>query len=346
MATAPSLTFASLRAAIHKRQLAPVYLLHGEEGYFIDQLIKDFDTILTPDEKEFNQYVLYAPRIDLLEVGDICRRFPMMSDRLIVIVKEAQAVRADQLDRMARYVADPAPQTTLVICSRGEKAKGRKLLEALKKSGAVIFESKKIPDYQIGTHISALVKEQGLTVDPKSLEMLKEYVGNDLSKLYNEITKLTGILGKGAQITPESIEYNIGFSKEFNAYELVDALAARDGTRALRIADYFRSNPKASPLVLTSAAIFSFFADLLITYFERDKSEASLMRALGLKNSFQLKRFNIARSRYNAFQVIEIIRALRQFDTMSKGCGSRQNEHQLFRELIFHILTAPGHLGV
>lgn len=344
MASAPALTFASLRASIRKDNLAPVYILHGEEGYFIDELVNDFDNLLPPDEKEFDQYVLYAPRIDIKEVNDICRRIPMLSERQVVILKEAQSVRADQLDYLAKYVANPSPQTVLVICSRGEKIKGRLLIEAIKKSRAVVFESKKIPDYQIGTHISALIKDQGLTCDPKALEMLKEYIGNDMSKLYNEITKLTGILGRGARITPEAIEYNIGFSKEFNIYELVDALASRDSARAIRIADYFRSNPKAVPLVLASAAVFSFFADLMITYFEKDRSEPALMRALGLKNSFQMKRFNIARQRYNAFQVIEIIRAIRQFDIQSKGCGSRQNEHVLFRELIFHILTAPGHL--
>ncbi len=337
-------TFASLQSAIRAKNLSPVYLLHGEEGYFIDQLVKEFEDILPDDEKEFNQYVLYAPQVEMLSVVDICRRYPMMADRQVVILKEAQAVRADQLDRLAKYVADPSPQTVFVICSRGATAKGKQLLAALKTSKAVVFESKKIPDYQIGTHISTLIKDRGLSVAPKALEMLKEYVGNDLSRLYNEIDKLTTILGKGAQVTPEAIERNIGYSKEYNAFELVDALAAKDSAKVYRIADYFKANPKASPLVMTIASIFNFFSDLLIVHFTKDKSDASLMRALNLRSPFQLKRYAVGRQHYNAYQVIEIIRAIRRFDTQSKGCGSRQNEHVLFRELMFHILSAPGAL--
>jgi len=343
MAT-PAVSFADLKSNIKERRFAPVYLLHGEEGFFIDELVKCFENILTDDEKEFNQYVLYAPQTEMPAVVDICRRYPMMADYQVVILKEAQAVRADQLDRLAKYVAAPSPQTIFVVCCRGAAAKGKEFMAACRKYHAVIFESKKLSDYNIGPHISRLITERGLSVDPKALEMLKEYVGTDLSRLYNEIDKLTGILGRGAQVTPEAIERNIGMSKDYNCFELVDALAARDSLRVYRIADYFKNNPKASPTVLTVAMIFNFFADLLTIYFEKDKSDQALMRALNLKNSFALRRFNVARRNYNAFQVIEIIRALRQFDVRSKGCGSRQNEHALFRELMFHILTAPGHL--
>lgn len=344
MANAPALTFASLKTSISRGDLAPVYLLHGEEGFFIDELVKEFEKVLPDEFKDFNQTVVYGPRIDAGEVPNLCRGLPMMSDRRVVILKEAQAMRADQLDRLAKYVSDPTPTTVFVIACRGDKAKGRKFLDAIKKSHAVVFESKKIPDYQMGTHIQAMVREAGLSIDAKALEMLKEYIGNDMSKIYNEVTKLTGILGRGAQITPEAVELHVGVSKEYNVFELIEALAVRDSVKCIRITDYFRANPKASPTVMTVAGIFGFFSDLLITYFEKDKSDAGLMRALGLKSQFQLKRFNAARQRYNAFQVIEIIRAIRRCDIQTKGRGSRQNEHQLLRELVFHILTAPGHL--
>jgi DNA polymerase-3 subunit delta len=341
---AQAVTFENLRTALRAKNIAPVYLLHGEEGYFIDQLLTDFDTILTPDEKPFNQYVLYAPQVEMAEVVDICRRYPMMADRQVVILKECQSVRADLLDRLARYVAAPSPTTVLVICSRGAACKGKELMAALKKSDAIIFESKKIPEYQLGSHITTYINARGLNVQPKALEMLKEYIGSNLDRMYNELNKLINILGAGATVTPEAIEQHIGVSKEYNVFELVDALALRDSARAMRIAAYFRANPKAAPTVMITASIFSFFSDLLITYFEKDKTERGLMQALKLKSTFQLKRFNAARQRYNAFQVIEIIRAIRRFDAQTKGIGSRRNEYDLLQELIFRILTAPGTL--
>jgi DNA polymerase-3 subunit delta len=341
---AQAVTFENLRTSLRAKNISPVYLLHGEEGYFIDQLLKDFEAILSDDEKAFNQYVLYAPQVETAEVVDICRRYPMMSDYQVVILKECQSVRADQLDKLAKYVAEPSVSTVLVICSRGAACKGKELMSALKKSNAVIFESKKIPEYQLGGHISNYINARGRNVQPKALEMLKEYIGSNLDRMYNELDKLITILGKGATVTPEAIELHIGVSKEYNVFELVDALAVRDSAKAMRIANYFRANPKAVPTVMITASIFGFFSDLLITYFEKDKSERGLMQALKLKSTFQLKRFNAARQRYNAFQVIEIIRAIRKFDAQSKGIGSRRNEYDLLQELTFRILTAPGTL--
>jgi DNA polymerase-3 subunit delta len=341
---AQAVTFENLRTALRAKNIAPVYLLHGEEGYFIDQLLNDFENILAEDEKAFNQYVLYAPQVEAAEVIDICRRYPMMSDRQVVILKECQSVRADVLDKLAKYVAEPLASTLLVICSRGAACKGKELMSAIKKSNAVIFESKKIPEYQLGGHISNYINARGLNVQPKALEMLKEFIGTNLDRMYNELDKLIGILGKGATVTPEAVEQHIGVSKEYNAFELVDALASRDSAKAMRIVRYFRANPKAVPTVMITASIFGFFSDLMITYFEKDKSEHGLMQALKLKSTFQLKRFNVARQKYNAFQVIEIIRAIRRYDAQTKGIGSRRDEFDLLQELIFRILTAPGTL--
>lgn len=340
-----SVTFESLRQQISGRRLSPVYLLHGEEGYFIDVLVKDFENVLSPEEREFNQYVLYAPQVTPGEVMDICCRCPMMADRQMVILKEAQAVRADQINRLYRYVRNPSPSTILVICFRGATAKGKELLAAVKANG-VVYESKKITEYGAPALIASYIKQKGLSAEQKSLEMLRDFIGTDLSRLYNEIDKLASILGNGAAITPEAIERNVGISKEFNSFELVDALAVKDAVKVFRIAEYFRSNPKANPLVMTTAAIFNFFSDLLVLYFAKDKSDQGLMAELRLKTSYPLRRFRAAMRKYNAYQVIEVIWALRQFDTRSKGNGSRQNEHQLFHDLLFHILSAPGDLGI
>lgn len=341
---ARNITFEPLRALVRERKFSPVYVLHGEEGYFIDELLGEFENVLTPDEKDFNLTVLYAPRIELSQVPVICRRIPMMADFQMVIIKEAQAVRADALRVLVKYIGDVSPSTVLVVAARGESLKGDFLSAAKKSDNVVIFESKKIYENQLPDYIRGYISTRGLNVEPKALSMLGEYLGTDLSKLFNEIDKLISILGPGTTVTPEAIEKHIGFSKSFNAYELVDALAVKDTNKVFRIAGYFKANPRAVPLVVVTATVFSFFSDLLITYFAKDKSEKALMNLLGLKWPVQFRKFANGRTRYNAYQVIEIIRAIRAFDSQSKGHDSRRNEHELFHELMYHILTAPGNL--
>lgn len=337
-------TFESIRKDIRSRRLAPVYLLHGEEGYFIDELVKEFENVLPDDEKAFNQYVLYAPEVQPAQVYDLCHRIPMMSDRQVVILKEAQVVSADRLNKLHTYAAAPVATTVLVICCRGAQAKGKDLLAALRRSGAVIFESKKVTDYNAPAVIGQYIKEKGLSAEQKSLEMLRDFIGTDLSRLFNEIDKLASILPAGATVTPEVVERNIGISREFNSFELVDALAVRDAGKCFRIAAYFRANPKAAPLVMVTASIFNFFADVLTAHYSADRSDSGLMSALGLRNNFALRRIKSGMANYSPVKVVEIISAIRTFDARSKGVGSRQNDQQLFYDLLFHILTAPGRI--
>lgn len=344
MAAAPAPTYESIVKSLEERRYAPVYLLHGEEGYYIDALSKKFEDILSDDEKAFNQYILHAPETEPSQVMDLCHRIPMMSDRQVVILKEAQAIRADKLNKLHSYVADPVPSTILVICCRGAVAKGKDLMAALKKSGAVVFESKKVSDYNAPALIGNYIRSKGLSAGQKALEMLRDFIGTDLSRLFNEVDKLASLLAPSAEITPEVIELHIGVSREFNSFELVDAIAARDGARAFRILAYFRSNPKAVPLVMACASVFNFFADLLQAYYSPDRSDAGIMAELKLRNQFALRRIRLGMSRYTAVQVVEILSAIRNFDVQSKGVGSRQNEHQLFYDLIYHILSAPGRL--
>lgn len=344
MASLPAPTFEGIVKALKEKRLAPVYLLHGEEGYFIDALASEFEKVLGEDEQVFNQYVVYAPDTEASRVCELCRGVPMMSDRLMVILREAQAVNASYLDKLKNYVANPSPTTTLVICFRGAKAKGKELMAALKKCNAVVFESKKLQDYNIAPYIERYIKSKGLGAEQKAVEMLRDYVGTDLSRLYNEIDKLSTLLPSGGAVTPELVERHIGVSKEYNTFELVDAFAARDPNRVFRILTYFRSNPKAVPLVVASSLIFNFFADLLQAYYVPGGSDAAISQELKLTNSFALKRIRLGMSRYNAFQIIEILGAIRRFDTAAKGVESRQNEHQLFLDLAYHILSAPGRL--
>ncbi len=343
MAAPQATGFEDIRKALKKGDIAPVYILHGEEGYFIDELARDFENILPEADKEFNQYVLYAPDTEPEAVIDLCRRIPMMADRQVVIVKEAQAVRADKIARLKTYVAAPVASTVLVICARGAALKGKDLFDAAKKGGAVVFESKKVAEWNVGAYIEAYINKKGLNADRKALDMLRDFIGTDLSRLYNEIDKLASLLPPNATITPEAVELNIGVSREYNTFELVDAVAARDAAKVFRILAYFRSNPKAVPLVMAVASIFNFFTDLLVAYYTPDRSDSGLMAALGCK-PFALKRIKLGMSRYNALQTVEIIGAIRDFDVKSKGVGSRQNEHQLFHELAYHILSATGRL--
>ena len=340
---APAVTYDSICRQLAAKQFAPVYLLHGDEGYYIDELVRRFENILSEEEREFNLHVLYAPEVEPGAVMDLCMQYPMMADRQVVILKEAQSVPADRINKLHRYVASPAETTILVICCRGAQARGKELLAAVRAKG-VNFESKKLSDCNAPAVIGAFIKAKGLKADPKALDMLIDYVGTDLSRLYNEIDKLMTALGAGATVTAEAVERNIGMSKDYNNFELVDALAVKDSGKVFRIADYFRSNPKNNPLVVSASTIFSFFADLLAAYYCADKSDNGIMAELKLRWPGQIKRYRAAMQRYNAFQVIEIIATIRRYDAMSKGVGSRQSDHNLFHDRLFHILTAPGNI--
>lgn len=338
-------TFPELRRQLAaKTTLAPVYLLHGEEGYYIDELVKDFEALVPEEERDFNLYILYAPESGVETVMDVCHRYPMMAERQVVIVKEAQAIRADQLNKLHSYVERPNPTTVLVISCRGAQAKGKELLAAVKKNG-VIFESKRLSERNVLPVISDLIKEKRLNVDPKALSMLRDYIGVDLARLYNEIDKLALILGPGAMITPEAIERNIGISKDYNNFELVDAVNTRNAAKAFAIVEYFRNNPKNNPTVMTVSSLFNQFSNLLIYHYTRDKSPSGYLDALGLRSPWALKGYETAARNYNVRQTIEIISAIREFDTRSKGIGSRQNEYDLLKDLIFHTLTARGFIG-
>ncbi len=340
-----AVTFDSLKSQLAKRQYAPVYLLHGEEGYYIDALVKIFEQILPIEERDFNMYTMYAPEVSVDTVMDTCRRYPMMSEYQVVILKEAQAINAAQLNRLHLYASQPSPTTILVICCRGAVAKAKDLIAEIKKNNGVVFLSEKIKERNAINNIGSYIKLKGLNAEPKALEMLRDYIGTDLSRLYNEIDKLALILGANAMITPESIERNIGVSKDYNNFELIDALAQKDSLRAYKIIEYFRQNSKNNPAVVTVMALFGYFSDLLTLYFTKDKSEANLKSMVGAKWDIQFAKFKHGMRNYNAYQVIEIVAAIRDFDAKSKGIGSRQNEYLLLKDLVFHILSAPGDIN-
>lgn len=343
MAPAPALTFDSLRSAIVAKVLHPVYILHGEEGYYLDRLVELFEGLIPEEDRDFNLHVFYAPRVDADMVMGVASQAPMMSERQVVIVKECQELRADQVNRYHRYVGNPSASTVFVMCFRGETAKGKDLLAAAKKQKAVMFESKRIPEWKIEGEIARVLRDRGLTADPKATSLLAEHVGTDLARIHNEVDKLANILPPRAAVTADAVSAHIGKSKEYNNFELVDAIANKDAAKVFRIVAAFASNPKANPAVLTATALFGFFSDMLIVWYTPDRnSDKALMEALKLKSQIQLRRYRAGLRCYNARMVIEIIHAIRAFDGQIKGNGSRRNEFHLLHELCYHILTAPG----
>ena len=320
--------------------------MHGEESYFIDELTNLFANVLPESERDFNLYTIYAQESNAATIADTCRRFPMISEYQIVIVKDLQTIKSDQLKPLIEYLSNPTPTTVLVLCLRGVKLTTKTLPSAVKAAGGVVFESAKLKDNQVSPEIQAIAKDLGLNIEPKGIFMLRDYVGTDVSRLYNQIEKLATILPPGATITPETIELNIGISKDFNNFELIDAIAEKKIDKIYRIIQYFRSNPKKNPTVVTASTIFNYFSKLLIYHYTRDKSPASATRALGLQWDSQLKNYITGARNYNAFKVIEIISAIREFDSRCKGIDSRQSEWDLLHELMFKIVLAEGNIAI
>lgn len=335
-------TYNELRQTIARGNLAPVYVLFGEESYYLDRLTEAFAAVIPEDERDFNLYTLYGHQVSASQVDEVCRRFPMMAERVMVILKDAQAMRADQINKLHTYVLNPQPSTVLVICFRDDKAKGKDLLAAVRKRGGVMFESKKLKEYNLLPVIADIVKSKGMHIEAKASAMLRDFIGADVARLHSEVDKLSVVLGPGASVTPEAIERAIGISKDYNNFELQDALANRNAEKAFRIISYFRASPKNHPAIVTVSSLFTYFQNLLTMQFCTERSPAVYAAACGFKGTWQVKNYEPALRNYNATQSMEIIGAIRRTDAMSKGLGSRQNEYDLLYDLIFRILNARG----
>lgn len=339
---ADAVTYTALRNALARKQYSNVYFIHGEEGYYIDELAGLFETILPESERDFNQYTLYAPQTDAATVAEACQRYPMMAERQVVIVKEAQAVPVAWFNKLLPYLESPVATTLLVIIARGASVKSATLTKSLAKGRAVVFESKRLAPAAVTNTIREFIKERGLTIDDKALAMLQDYVGSDLSRIYNEIGKMTVALPANAMITPESVERNIGVSKDYNNFELIAAIARRDVPRIYKIINYFRRDPKNHQPIVTTPLLFNFFANLLTALYAPDKSDRGLMAELGFKWPGQLTDIKPGLTNYRPWQIIKNISAIRQFDAQSKGIGSRADQFDLFEILIFQLLNNPN----
>ena len=330
---------------INKRQFAPIYILMGEESYFIDEITDLLqNTVLSNDEKDFNLSLFYGADANIDIVANVCRRYPVMSEYQLVMLKESQTLHdaKNQLEKLASYAAHPVKSTILVIVFKGDVIKTTsKLIKETIKSSGVVFESSKVKEYQLETIISDYCRKKNIQIDDKSKAILKDYIGTDLKRLFGEIDKLIVAIGdKSHIITPDDIERNIGISKDFNNFELIKSLAVRDYSKAMLIINYFEKNPKQNPTQMTIALLFNFFSNLTMAYFAPDKSEQGLMHQLRFKSTFALNDIKTALPKYNYMACMKIISYIREFDTKSKGINSMQKEYSLLKELIFKIFTA------
>jgi DNA polymerase-3 subunit delta len=331
--------FEEIKKNIPAKKFAPVYLLQGEEAYFIDQLTDLLiEHVLDDSERDFNQTIFYGGDTDVASVINACKRFPMMSERQLIVVKEAQNMK--NIDDLAFYVKQPLHSTVLVINVKHGKLDGRKKLSGEIAKAGILFESKKLYENQIPAFITSYLRERNVKIDPKSSLLLTDYLGTDLSKLTNELGKLIiSLPEKNAEITSELIEKNIGISKDYNNFELQKAIAAKDILKANRIALYFEHNPKNNPLVVTLTVLFNFFSNLMICHYEKDKSETHLMSALGFRFSIQIYDYTRALKNYPASKTMRVISLIREFDARSKGVNnSSLTDGMLLKELIYKII--------
>lgn len=317
--------------------IRPIYFLMGEEPYYIDKL-SDYieDNVLSEEEKGFNQTVLYGRDVSVEDIVSTAKRYPMMAERQVVIVKEAQDLSRN-IDKLESYAENPMPTTVLVMCYKYKTLdKRKKVTKQLEKNG-LVYESKKLYENQVGQWITRVLQGKGFTIEPKANAMLVDFLGTDLSKINNELEKLQIILPKGSQITAKQIEDNIGFSKDYNVFELRKAIGERNQLKSYQIAQYFADNPKDNPMVMTTGMIFSFFVNLLQYHGLKDKSPKNVASVLKV-NPYFLKDYDIALKNYPMKKVSSIVAALRDVDLKSKGVGANNMEHgDLLKEMLVKI---------
>ena len=333
-------TYEGICQDIRSKKFAPVYVLMGDEPFFIDQITDLLlENVLDESERDFNQVMLYGADIDAVTIINAARRFPMMSKYQLIVVREAQLVR--DIEVLVNYVKKPLMSTVLVLNYKYKTLDRRKSLATAADKVGVLFESKKIPDYKMPAFITSLMQQRSIGIDGKAAQMLADFLGNNLSRLSKELDKLVLLLPENGakRITPELVEQNVGISKEYNNFELLKAIATKDVLKANRIAQYFEKNPKNNPIQATLPVLFNYFSNLLICYYAKDRSENGLMAALGLRGAFQVKDYVLGMRNYPAMKVFNIIHDIRITDARSKGVdNSSASDAELLKELLYKIL--------
>lgn len=334
------ITYEEIIRRVRAKEYSPVYYLMGEESYYIDK-ISDYivDSVLAPEERDFNLTIVYGLNTNINSVIDAARRFPVMSTYQIVLVKEAQQL--DNLDKLSEYLQNPQKSTILIFCHKnGVLDRRKKIADEIKKKG-VLFESRSLYDSQLPAFINSYLKRRGYQIEPQAALILSNYVGSDLCRLTGELDKLIVAFPEVRKvITPEDVESRVGISKDFNNYELLNALIEKDVYKANMIVKYFNSNPKSFAIQKTLPVLFNFFANLMQAYYAPQKTEDSIAQWIEQPRWQVTRNIMPAMKKYSGVKVMKIISEIRNADIRSKGVGSTNNTSsgQLLQDLIFFIL--------
>ena len=333
-------TFDAIMRDLKSGAFSPLYLLMGEESYYIDQ-ISDYIQAhaLTPEQQAFDQTVVFGADVNAAQIADLAMQYPMMSPRKVIIVKEAQDLHS--FERLERYAEKPQEKTILVICYKNGVLKGKsKLLSAVERNG-ILFESKKLRDWQLAGYVRAYLAKQKIDIDDKSASMIADHIGADLNRLTSELDKLGIALPEDdRRVTPEVVERNIGVSKDFNAFELRSAIVNRDIFKVNQIIKYFDNNPKAGTLYALLPLLFNYFQNLMLTYYAPDRNnQQALADFLELRNVWGVKDYMAGARNYSGKKVLQILEKIRETDAKSKGLDNpNTSPGDLMKELIFFIL--------
>lgn len=340
MSAKQGITFQQIMKDLKARKFAPIYILMGDESYYIDK-ISDYiaENALKPEERDFNQTICFGSDVTAVQVTDMARRYPMMAERQVIIVKEAQNVR--NLDALEKYIKKPVTTTILVWCYKNGKIDGRKKIISLASAVGVVFESRKVYDSQLPGFISSYLKSRKATIDPKACQMMADHIGSDLNRLTSELDKvLISLPDDNRMVTPEIVEREIGVSKDFNLFEFKSAIATKNVFKANQIIKYFNSNPKVASIYILLPYLFKFFQNLMIVHYSPRKSnERDIAAALDMKSTWAARDFVYAVRNYSARKTMNIIDKIREIDERSKGIDNpNTSAGELLKELVFFIM--------
>ena len=341
MAEAKNVSFDGIMSDLKTRHFVPVYYLMGDESYYIDK-ISDYiaENVLQPEERDFNQTVLFGSDVTAAQIADAARRYPMMSEYQVVIVKEAQNLK--NTEALEMYFKQPMKSTILVMCHKNGTVDGRKreYVKAIQSAG-ILFESKKLRDRDLPSFIEGYLKRRNVSIDPKSTQLIADSIGADLSRLSSELEKvILSLPEQDRRVTPQVVEDQIGVSKDFNSFELRDAIVNRNVFKANQIIKYFDDNPKAGSIYSFLPMLFNYFQNLMIAYYApKRQSQEGVAEWLELRNSWAAKDYMTGLRNYRGVKVMQIIGKIREIDAKSKGLDNPNTPPgELMKELIFYIL--------